>query len=245
MKIKIVGKDLDNIKNLLKKDFEISDENYDLMVVHGGDGSFLEAERKYPGVAKFAIRDNSTAPHCEKHHIDYQIDLLKTKKLKKQSLIKLEATIKNQKVYGINDIFIHNALRVNAVRYKVWINDELYAEEIMGDGVGLSTILGSTAYYRSITHSIFRVGLGLAFSNSTEAVDHLVIPENSVVSVEIIRGPALISADNNQSYISINSGDKITIKKSSKFATVYGLDLFMCKDCRLLRHSRNFKHLRK
>ncbi len=245
MKIKIVGKDLDNIKNLLKKDFEITDKNYELMVVHGGDGSFLEAERKYPGVAKFAIRDSSTAPHCEKHHIDYQIDLLKNNKLKKQSLIKLEATIKNQKVLGINDIFIHNALRGNAVRYKVWINDELYAEEIMGDGVGLSTILGSTAYYRSITHSIFRVGLGLAFSNSTEAVDHLVIPEDSVVTVEIIRGPALISADNNQSYISINTGDKITIKKSAEIATVYGLDLFMCKDCRLLRHSRNFKYLRK
>ena len=50
--------------------------------------------------------------------------------------------------------------------------------------------------YQSITHSIFRVGIGLAFSNSTEEVSHLVLSESSVIEIEVVRGPGILIADN-------------------------------------------------
>jgi len=122
------------------------------------------------------------------------------------------------------------------VRYSVWIDDDLYADEVVGDGMVVSTVHGSTAYYRSITHSVFRVGIGLAFSNSTEVTNHLVIPEHSIIRVEITRGPALLVADNSPDFIELNEGSKIIISKSSGTATLLGLDNFMCQECRKLRH---------
>ncbi len=247
MKVGLTGHYHEDFKQFLidEKGFEIDNSSCpDLMLVYGGDGSLLGAEREYPHIPKFPIRDIKTAPLCAKHSHHNQLDLLRTSQLEKFQLTKISAVINNQEVIGINDIFIHNANRVSAVRYKVWIDDEIYAEEIVGDGVGVSTPFGSSAYYRSITHSIFRVGLGLAFSNSTEAIDHLVLPETSIIKIEIIRGPALVVADNYQRHTLLNEGDCVTIKKTTKNAIIYGLNIFMCKDCRTLRLSRQCKFLR-
>jgi NAD+ kinase len=141
-----------------------------------------------------------------------------------------------QRLTGINDIFIHNFARESALRYQVWINDELYSNEVVGDGAGVATVHGSTAYYRSITHSTFRVGLGLAFSNSTEVVNHLVIPDDAVVKIKIIRGPAVVVADNSPEQPVIAQGGEVVIHKAVETAVIYGLDNFMCPECRNLRH---------
>ena len=116
------------------------------------------------------------------------------------------------------------------------IDGELYANEVVGDGVGLSSVHGSTAYYRSITHSIFRVGLGLAFSNSTEEVSHLVLSESSVIEIEVVRGPGVLIADNSPEQIVLNEGEKVLLFESELQARIYGLANFMCPKCRLLRH---------
>ena len=123
------------------------------------------------------------------------------------------------------------------MRYKVWINGESYGREIVGDGVGMSTVHGSTAYYRSITHSVFRIGVGLAFSNSTEVVNHLVLPEDSVVRILILRGPCEMVADNSPDRIELNAGDEGFICLSAKTSPMLGMDMFMCPDCQNLRHS--------
>ena len=122
------------------------------------------------------------------------------------------------------------------MRYKVWIDGELYGREIVGDGVGLSTVHGSTAYYRSITHSIFRTGIGLAFSNSTEVVNHLVLPETSIVRVRILRGPCEVVADNSPEKIQVTAGDEIELKLSTEKTPILGLENFMCPVCQELRH---------
>ena len=89
--------------------------------------------------------------------------------------MKIEAETKGQRLVGINEVLIHNAQVTSAVRYLVWIDDEALTHEIVGDGLVVATPFGSTGYYRSITHSTFQVGLGLAFNNSTEPLDHLVL----------------------------------------------------------------------
>ena len=95
---------------------------------------------------------------------------------------------------------------------------------------------GSTAYYRSITHSIFRTGIGLAFNNSTELVNHLVLPEKSLITVEILRGPGELVADNIPESIPLNEGDSASIFLSAETTPVLGLDCFMCPECRFIRH---------
>ncbi len=247
MKIGLTGHYHQDFKSfLIGNNFEIdTSKTPNIMLVYGGDGSLLGAEREYPKVPKFPIRDSNSAPLCSIHSHKKQIELLRTSQLKKTELIKIAGFVNGKKVFtGINDIFVHNTNRVSAVRYAVFIDDELYAEEIVGDGLGLSTPFGSSAYYRSITGSIFRVGLGLAFSNSTEAINHLVLSEDSIIKVKILRGPSILTCDNSNQNIKLKEGDEIIIKKDNAIATIYGLDIFMCKDCRTLRLSRQCKFLR-
>ncbi|MDD5698083.1 MAG: hypothetical protein PHH77_05655 [Victivallaceae bacterium] len=241
MKVKLVGKNLDDIIPLLEMgNFELTDEVPELIIAHGGDGALLDAERLYPRIPKFPLRDRKTAPLCSRHSYEQQLDDFRTGKTVKTANPKLCGHFGGRTLLGLNDIFIHNCNRGSAMRYRVRINEELYAHEIVGDAVGMATIHGSTAYYRSITHSIFKTGLGLAFSNSTEVVNHLVLPEDAVVRIKIVRGPGIMVADNNPEVIEIPQGSEVCIAKAEEYAVIYGLDNFMCQSCRLLRHPRQF-----
>ncbi|MDD5728207.1 MAG: hypothetical protein PHV59_06565 [Victivallales bacterium] len=241
MKVKLIGKNLEDIVPLLdKKVFELSEAAPELVIAHGGDGALLDAERLYPGIPKLPVRDAQTAPLCEKHSYVKQLADFYAGKTIRTVNPKLHSIFNGRELFGLNDIFIHNCKRSSAMRYRVWINDGLYANEIVGDAVGMATIHGSTAYYRSITHSIFKTGLGLAFSNSTEVVNHLVLPEDVVVRIRIVRGPGIMIADNNPEFIEIPQDSEICIRKAEASAIIYGLDNFMCQACRLLRHPRQF-----
>lgn len=208
----------------------------DVIITYGGDGALLDAERDFPCILKFPVRDIETAPLCHHHTLEHQIDQLLASKLKITRLPKLTTSSHGRTLYGINDIFVHNSLRGSALRYEVKIDGVIYGREIVGDGAGVSTVHGSTAYYRSITHSIFRVGIGLSFSNSTELVNHLVLPETSVIDIRILRGPAELIADNLIESIHLQEGDEVRITQSDKYAEIIGLETFMCQECRRIRH---------
>jgi len=241
LKIILRGRNLDDILPFLSDNsIEFVEEKPDVVITHGGDGALLGAEREFPGVPKFPIRDIRTAPLCEEHSgYDKMVGLLIQGKLKKTTLIKIEARTKDKKLKAVNDIFVHNLDPVSAIRYKVWIDGRPYADEIVGDGVGVATVHGSTAYYKSITHSVFRVGIGLAFSNSTELVNHLVLPESSFIRIQITRGPAVLVADNNPEKIELAKDDIVEISKIPEMMSVYGHEIFMCPKCRKLRHPRD------
>lgn len=239
MKVSVVGKKCLKLKEMLQANsLEIHPpEEADLIIVYGGDGSLLGAERLYPGIPKYPIRDSETAPLCPLHSLEQQFPLFLDQKLEKIYLPKLKGTIDSgEGIYAINDIFLHNRSRTGALRYKVWIDGVLYAREIVGDGLGVATVHGATAYYRSITRSVFRVGIGLAFSNSTELVNHLVLPEDSVINVKVIRGPGELTADNSPEIPVVCDGSECEIRLSDKKAEMFGLDIFMCPECRRLRH---------
>jgi NAD kinase len=234
MRIKIIGSAGSQLMPLLEKyDCKIVDSKPELIITYGGDGALLGAEREYPDIPKLPLRSTAL---CPEHPIESQLENFFTNQPAPTELIKLVGTAHEQSLRAVNDIFIHNLDPVSAVRYRIWIDDKLYAREIVGDGVGIATVHGSTAYYRSITHSVFRIGIGLAFCNSTEVVNHLVLPETSVIRVKIIRGPATMVADNSPTRIELNEEDEVIMRKDNSTALVCGLDNFMCPRCRTLRH---------
>ncbi len=236
MKIKLLGKNLDEIRPLLPQyDLIECEKDFELIVTHGGDGTLLGAERDYPGVPKLPIRDAGTAAPCPDHSVEKRLAQFADRR-ELVSCPKLCGEFGDQRVYGINDLMIYNDDRRSALRYRVKIDGELYAGEVVGDGVVLSSIHGSTAYYRSITHSIFRVGIGLAFNNSTEELNHLVLGADSTVEIEVLRGPAVLSADNDPHLIAIPEHGVVTLRQSELCAHIYQLKDFMCPVCRRLRH---------
>ena len=236
-RVKLMGKNLDDVRpKILARGMEIVDENFDMVIAHGGDGTLLWSERDYPGIPKLPLRDARTAPQCQDHSYDKVLDALLADELEVSILPKLEGIYKDKRMVALNDIFVHNLERASALRYQVLIDNELYANEIVGDSVGVATVHGSTAYYRSITQSIFRVGMGLAFSNSTEEINHLVISEQSEVAIRVFRGPALIIADNSPEMVEVPEHGEVIIRQAAEKAVIYGLKGFMCPECRVLRH---------
>jgi NAD+ kinase len=158
--------------------------------------------------------------------------------LAETDIIKIQAHAKQGAcLVAVNDVVVHNRLTTSAVRYRIWLDHDLYANRVVGDGLVVATPFGSTGYYRSITHSLFKLGIGLAFNNSTEPTDHLVIDDTTAIRVEILRGPAVVLADNGPERVQLGNGDEVVIRKSPQRARVLGIDIFRCPACCRLRQS--------
>ncbi len=240
MKIAVRGRHLADLYPLLARyPVEIVEQHPELVISYGGDGALLGAEREFPGIPKVPIRDRRSTPKCDRHTEELVLAELFGQRLKESRLSKVKACHDGRVVaVGLNDIVISRLLIASAVRYRIWLNDELYAHQIVGDGLVVSTPFGSTGYYRSITHSLFRLGLGLAFNNSTEPVNHLVLEETTRIIVEILRGPAVLLADNDPHETALKKGDKIEITVTDQQAIIIGLDVFRCPECYWLRQHR-------
>jgi NAD+ kinase len=244
MKIIVYGKKRDEITDLVKKiGFKIIDPSQiknqfdgagkpDVIASYGGDGTFMKAEAKYPGIPKFIVKRSET---CKKGHNIPKEELLK-KVFSRKYIIEKEmkisacfkghpSQIKNQfdgagHLVGLNEIVVHNFNPRRAIRYEFFVNDKKIGGQIIGDGVIVATPFGSTGYYRSIADGFFEIGIGVAFNNSTEQSDHMVLKENSIIKIKIIRGPALVYADNGESEILLEDNDEIIIKRSATKAKI-------------------------
>lgn len=241
MKIKLLGKNLDDIRPILAKYdmHEVAGNGAEVIVTYGGDGALLGAQRDFPDIPKLPMRDAATAPTCCRHSAEKIIAAFVNGELPLHRTPVLEAVCGKESICGINDLVIHSCEPVSALRYRVFIDGNLYAGEVVGDGICFAGVHGSSAYYRSITRGIFKVGVGLAFCNSTEAVDHLVLPENSMITVEILRGPGIVTADNDPRKIMLEVGAKVSLRQTERSAEIWDLAGFMCPECRNLRHRRN------
>jgi len=232
-KVLIFGKEKDKVTDLVAESgFAVVAKNPDFVASFGGDGTVMHCEAKYPGIPKIVLRNSHVCKICSPFENAEVLQKIAAGKYKLEEFWKIEGKVvvkignktvnktNGKKLTALNDITIHNGDPRHAIRYKFFVNGKQIGGEIIGDGVVVATPFGSTGYYRSITDSFFEVGLGLAFNNSTEQADHMVLRENSKVEIEITRGPAVAFADNQEEKITLQIGDKITVEKSSEVARI-------------------------
>ncbi len=239
MRITVCGRNLDDLYPLLKHfPVEFDHQNPELVISYGGDGTLLGAEREFPSIPKCPIRDSRSTPKCEHHDERSILEALFDDRLQSTSLSKVQGRVNNHSAVtsGMNDVVIDRQKKASAIRFRLWINELLYARHIVGDGVVLASPFGSSGYYRSITHSLFSLGLGLAFNNATEVVNHLVIEPESIIRMEVLRGPAVMFADNDPNQYELAEGDQAVLSLAPSRAVILGLDTFRCPDCYWLRH---------
>ena len=235
--IAVVGRNLDDLLPLLRElPCRIVTEKPDLVISHGGDGALLGAELQYPGVPKCAIRDKKNNPKCPRHSERETLNALFAGKLRKTQLQILRVTdAKGESLDAINDITIERSQITSAIRYRIFLGGELLRDQVVADALLISTIFGSTGYFQSITHGTFMTGIGLAYSNATDLRSFQLIPEDSRLTVQLLRGPARIVADNNPRILDADSGDELDIQILPQKTVLYGLDIFRCPDCYDLR----------
>jgi NAD+ kinase len=223
-RILVLGADADSILPLVRAaGFSVVEDAPDVVLTYGGDGLLLHSEREWPGVPKLPVRNSHRGRKCEPRTVQEALERLARGDLAAVRYSKVRADARGQTRVGLNDIIVHNSRPTSTVRCRVHIDGQPFGGEVVGDGVVVATVFGSTAYYRSITRSVFRVGLGVAFNNSTEPVDHIVLPEESEVRVLITRGPALVAADNDPGTIPLEKDDEVVIRRHDAQATLLTL----------------------
>ncbi len=233
LRVLVYGRNLEDLLPLLKQfPVELVQENPDLVISHGGDGSLLGAERLYPGIPKCPIRDRKQNPKCPQHS---EIDILKKLfkgELEQHRLGKLRAKIVGGSVLeGMNDLVLSRELVACAIRYRVWINGQLLRSQVVSDSLVIATPFGSTGYFQSITHGNFQSGIGLAFNNAMDGANFTVLPAQTKITVQILRGPALLVADNNPDMLTLKDNDSIQVRLSKPETLVHGIEVFRCHEC--------------
>ena len=208
------------IKALLENNFQIVNKNPDFIVSYGGDGTVLYSERFFPEVPKLIIKKSTICRKCDYTFPQINDILAKIKSgsfiIKKE--IKLETTFKDKKLVGLNEIQIHSKLPIYAVRFSLSIDGKEFPN-LIGDGVVFATPFGSTGYYKSTGGKEFKKGIGISFNNLyNKQIKSFIVNEDSVIRVKINRGPGLVFADNNESFILLEDNDLITINKSKSIA---------------------------
>jgi len=207
-------------KILVGYGFDVVNKKPDIVLCYGGDGTILYGERLYPSTPKLIIK---TTGECREY--DYPQKLLDSilKKVRNHNYLvleemKLEAFHKNNIITGLNEIQVHTKLPTRAVRFSLSVDNKKF-ENLVGDGIIVSTPFGSTGYYLATGGKQFKEGIGLSFNNlHSKKIFPFVVSENSRIKIRIERDSAILLSDNNPKYFSLEKGDEISIHKSSETA---------------------------
>jgi len=228
MKVAVVGLTRKLIENKLSGyGLKLDKKNPDVVISFGGDGTALYAERVYPGIPRILIKHSKTCNKCEEHDFSKIFTRLKEKRYKIVEEIKVEGIVNKdpkKRLIGLNEIGIHHKIPTKAIRLMVKVNGKTIENNLIGDGLLVATPYGSTGYFYSICRKKFSKGLGIAFNNSVNVRrKSVIVKDDSIIKVKVLRGNSIMTADENERMISLNVGDRITIRKSKGKARIIEL----------------------
>jgi len=221
---------LDESSNNKNKNFTVLDhEEYvkkvDIVIVFGGDGTLLNAARKYLNYEIPILGINMgnvgflTDISTENFEKTIKEVFEGSYKIEERNLV--SAKFGNNHLYGLNEVVIHSGAYAQLMRYRLNVNDKVVYEQ-RSDGLIIATPTGSTAYALSaggpIIHPSLDVWTILPMLPQSLSSRPFVISSNEKVEMDLFDGPndnAKICVDG-QDDIDIPYGEKILISKMEK-----------------------------
>ncbi|MEG2085103.1 MAG: NAD(+)/NADH kinase [Clostridia bacterium] len=196
----------------------------DIIVVFGGDGTVISTAKASVNYAKPILGINvgniGFLTEVNKEDIKLAVKMLAQQKFCIEPTYMIKATINNQDFYCLNEALVTDyTLDKHMVDVDIFI-DNIKAQHICGDGVMVSTALGSTAYNMSCGGPILSPKVNAlivtAICPHTLTSRPMVVPESSVIK--------LLATSNHLKQVIIDgkrvadfSGDAIlSITKSNK-----------------------------
>ena len=197
----------------------------DIVVVFGGDGTLLNAARKYLNYDIPILGINMgnvgflTDISTENFEKTIKEVLDGNYKIEERNLV--SAKFGNNHLYGLNEVVIHSGAYAQLMRYRLNVNDKVVYEQ-RSDGLIIATPTGSTAYALSaggpIIHPSLDVWTILPMLPQSLSSRPFVISSDEKVEMDLFDGPnenAKICVDG-QDDIDIPYGEKILISKMEK-----------------------------
>jgi len=166
------------------KEFERDDENPDVVITIGGDGTLLGAVHHYKSqldhIRFAAIHTGHLGFYTDYSAQNYErifFDMLAlTPKVEEYPLLRVKAYCSNGDLvsdyYSLNEVTVNNHTGTTYAA-KVYING-VHFESFRGDGLCISTPTGSTAYNKSLGGAVIHPQLPLYQVTEIAALNNLV-----------------------------------------------------------------------
>lgn len=184
-------------ENLIELGFKYDELNPELVIVVGGDGTFLMAIHKYlddlDKISFLGVHTGTLGFIC-----DYRLDDLDTlyNHLKNNNatiasypLLKINTDNTSETYYAFNEVRIENNIHTQIL--DVYI-DDIYFEKFRGSGLCVCTQIGSTAVNRSLGGAVIEHGLNLLQLSEITGIHHreyqslnssMILRENAVIKI--------------------------------------------------------------
>lgn len=207
-------------------EFANIEENYDVIISLGGDGTFLAATRRFLGVPILGVNLGHLGFLSESSKLDINCIIynLINEKYRIEERFILEADINGEKLLGLNDIVINRAdNKARLVNLNLFFNDK-YADKYMADGLIISTPTGSTAYSLSAGGPIVDPKLDVVVV--TPICAHslhqrpIIVGADTLIKIESELNDFIVTADGQVSL----KGNMVSIRRSDKKAKVIKFD---------------------
>lgn len=215
---------------LLKYHFLVVEDDYDLALAIGGDGSFLRMLKQtmFDNTICYAGINAGTLGFLQEikpDEIELFVARINNNDFKKELLSIQETTIytkkKQETFQSLNEIVIRDSY-LNTMHLDILV-DDILLEHFVGDGILISTSIGSTAYNLSFGGSIVYSDLHtlqitpiapLSSRAYRSLINSCLIPENKVIKLIPQKGSIIVLKDgSDKKYTGVTS---IVTKVGSK-----------------------------
>jgi len=225
MKINIVKRRNYKELEMLYKNFSVSDKGR-ICIAVGGDGTFIRAAREFdcPILPVYGNDALSAGFYADTSLSD--IDMI-IKRLKKGNYIieeiskKIEVKFKNRYYYAINEALLRNISE--EIAFSVYVKENgrrqrLYPFIMSGDGLLVSSAIGSTAYNRSAGGPIMldSSSICMTFLNIDGPYSNPIVANSMMeFEVEIVKNAGILSTDGIK-IGALHNGDSFSVKLSNR-----------------------------
>ena len=233
MKIKIVkNKDYKELKPLYAS-FDVGNEA-EMCIAVGGDGTFVRAAQEYSGpILPIRSEERGSIGYYSDVNlddIDFVVRSLKHGKFSVEKLEnKIEIEYKGKSYYAVNEALMHNVLE--EVSFKIYEikngkRQEIYPYVMSGDGILITSSIGSTAYNKSAGGPILLVPdvMCLTFLNADGPYrNSIVVDSSKVIEIEVVKYNGVLRYDGIEIKL-LKPGDKFRVRVSKRELRIVRLE---------------------
>ena len=192
----------------------------------GGDGTFVKAAKEYSGpILPIRSEERGSIGYYSDVNlddIDFVIKALKNKDYYVEKLEnKMEISHNGKRYYAVNEALLHNVLE--EVSFKIYEirggkRYEIYPYVMSGDGILITSSIGSTAYNKSAGGPLILIPnvMCLTFLNVDGPYrNSIVVDASKVIEIEIVKYNGLLRYDG-ADIKELKPGDRFRVRVSEK-----------------------------